>query len=49
MCTGISGGWMSMLDVEELIMTIAQHKVFEALKPFFEVVMEGMTARKFCG
>jgi hypothetical protein len=44
-----SASWMSMLDVEELIMTKAQYKVFEALNSFFGVVMEGMTARKFCG
>jgi ketosteroid isomerase-like protein len=31
-----------MLDVEELIMTKAQYKVFEALNPFFGVVMEGI-------
>jgi ketosteroid isomerase-like protein len=31
-----------MLDVEELIMTKAQYEVFEALNPFFEVVMEGL-------
>jgi hypothetical protein len=29
---------MPMLDVEELIMTKAQYKVFEALNPFFRVV-----------
>jgi ketosteroid isomerase-like protein len=34
--------WMPMLDVEELIMTKAQYKVFEALNPFFGVVMEGI-------
>jgi ketosteroid isomerase-like protein len=33
---------MPMLDVEELIMTKAQYKVFEALNPFFGVVMEGI-------
>ena len=31
-----------MLDVEELIMTKAQYKVFEALNPFFRVVIEGI-------
>lgn len=31
-----------MLDVEELMMTKVQYKVFEALNPFFGVVMEGI-------
>ena len=31
-----------MLGVEELVMTKAQYKVFEALNPFFGVVMEGI-------
>jgi ketosteroid isomerase-like protein len=30
------------LDAEELFMTKAQYEVFEALNPFFEVVMEGL-------
>jgi hypothetical protein len=29
-------------DAEELFMTKAQYEVFEALNPFFEVVMEGI-------
>jgi uncharacterized protein len=29
-------------DAEELFMTQAQYEVFEALNPFFEVVMEGL-------
>jgi hypothetical protein len=37
-----SGGWMPMLDIEELIMTKVQYKGFEALNPFFGVVMEGI-------
>jgi uncharacterized protein len=31
-----------MLDVEELVMTKARYEVFEALNPFFGVVMEGI-------
>jgi ketosteroid isomerase-like protein len=30
------------LDAEELFMTKTQYEVFEALNPFFEVVMEGL-------
>src|SRR5580700_6722339 len=33
---------MPVLDAEEPIMTNAQYKVFEALDPFFEVVLEGL-------
>jgi uncharacterized protein len=33
---------MPTLDVEELFMTRAQYEVFEALDPFFGVVMEGI-------
>jgi ketosteroid isomerase-like protein len=31
-----------MLDVEEFIMSTARYEVFEALNPFFGVVMEGI-------
>src|ERR1700730_6121534 len=33
---------MPMLDIEELIMTKAQYNGFEALNPFFGVVIEGI-------
>jgi ketosteroid isomerase-like protein len=33
---------MPPLDAEELFMTKTQYEVFEALNPFFEVVMEGL-------
>jgi ketosteroid isomerase-like protein len=33
---------MSTSDAEELFMTKAQYEAFEALNPFFEVVMEGL-------
>src|SRR5438270_12142393 len=33
---------MPTSDAEELCMTKAQYEVFEALNPFFEVVMEGL-------
>jgi uncharacterized protein len=34
--------WQKIADAEELFMTKAEYEIFDALNPFFEVVMEGL-------
>src|SRR5258705_1150737 len=37
-----SCAWMHTSDAEESLMTKAQYETFQALDPFFEVVMKGL-------